>query len=151
MKSALMSNIISLNVDSIKVQQWCIYTARDSCSRLTIYCTYPVFVSKYHLRTVENTLLVNCILMCFIGASPTVWWLIELKRNASWSVVRTYTELFLQWFKSYRLFASHRLFWELSVLQSTVIYSKFYGSFAISPADRQFFMRHAMKYILLAK
>jgi hypothetical protein len=30
-------------------------------------------------------------------------------------VVRTYTELFLQWFKSYRLFASHRLFWELSV------------------------------------
>jgi hypothetical protein len=30
-------------------------------------------------------------------------------------VVRTHTELFLQWFKSYRLFASHRLFWELSV------------------------------------
>jgi hypothetical protein len=45
-------------------------------------------------------------------------------------VVRTYTELFLQWFKPYRPFGSHWLFWELSVLIVTVIYSKFYRPFA---------------------
>ena len=27
---------------------------------------YPVSVSTYHLRTIGNTLLVNCVLMCFI-------------------------------------------------------------------------------------
>jgi hypothetical protein len=63
-------------------------------------------------------------------------------------VVRTYTELFVQWFKSYRLFASHRLFWELSVFIQwfTVNFT------GLSPLTGwQFFMRHAMKYILHAK
>ena len=49
----------------------------------------------------------------FIGASPTVWWLIELKRNALWCVRCTYvhgTFSTVIYYKSYRLFASHRLF-----------------------------------------
>jgi hypothetical protein len=53
MKSALMSNIISLNVDTIKFTA--VHRLILSLSQLT-----------YHLRTIENTLLVNCILMCFI-------------------------------------------------------------------------------------
>jgi hypothetical protein len=55
-------------------------------------------------------------------------------------VVRTYTELFLQWFKSYRLFASHRLCWELSVLQWFTV--NFTG---LSPfSGSQFFMRQCV-------
>jgi hypothetical protein len=64
MKSALMSNIISLNVDTIKVQQWCIYTW--FLFTFNYILAYPISVSTYHLRTIENTLLVNCVLMCFI-------------------------------------------------------------------------------------
>ena len=46
---------------------------RDSCSRLTIYIgLYPVSVSTYHLRTIENTLLVNCVLMCFMEHWPYI-------------------------------------------------------------------------------
>jgi hypothetical protein len=48
-------------------------------------------------------------------------------------VVRTYTELFQQWFKSYQLFASHRLFWELSIfIQWFTVNFTF---FRLSPAD----------------
>jgi hypothetical protein len=49
----------------------------------------------------------------------------------------TFPTTYVQWFKSYRPFASHRMFWELSVLQWFTV--NFTG---LSPrTDWQFFMR----------
>jgi hypothetical protein len=71
-----------------------------------------------------------------IGASPTVWWLIELKRNALWSVAYTYVHGTFPTFSYNDLklnptdLSPRTGYFENFQSYTAVIYSKFYGPFA---------------------
>jgi hypothetical protein len=74
----------------------------------------------------------NLVSNSLIGASPTVWWLIELKRSALWSVVRTYvcTRNFSNSDLNPTGLSPRTGNFENFQPYTTVIYSKFYRPFA---------------------